>query len=105
MSKTYGEQFKDALKCTTKEEAMAWLDKEVAEICADPEVTKTPDEMRKIVLSNLGYMAGYYDRETAQKIYDLFGAVHPVFGAPGYHDTVTPAQAFEAGRKHAEGCK
>ena len=29
-------------------------------------------------LRNLGYFAGYYDRETAVRVQVLFGAVHPI---------------------------
>ena len=30
--------------------------------------------------SNIGYLAGYYDRETARKIWDWFNCSHPIFG-------------------------
>lgn len=30
--------------------------------------------------ANLGYFAGYYDRATRERVFELFGAEHPVFG-------------------------
>ena len=38
------------------------------------------EEAKKIILQNLGYMAGYYDQESATKILALLGAAHPIFG-------------------------
>jgi hypothetical protein len=48
---------------------------------------------------NLGYFAGYYDTETAQRVLTLFKAAHPIFGtvAP------TPEQALEAGYRLGMG--
>jgi hypothetical protein len=39
------------------------------------------EEARAIVMENIGYLSGYFDRETAARILRLFGARHPVFGA------------------------
>jgi hypothetical protein len=74
---TNGEWFDSALKCSTREEAQAWLD---AELTSGRYLGAGTDEAREIVLANLGYMAGYYGAETAKKIQDLFGAQHPLFG-------------------------
>ena len=98
MSKTYGEQFTEALACKTKEEASAYLEEEI--LCTMNMSGRTHDEAKEMVLSNLGYMAGYYDHETAQKINRLFGAVHPVFGSAHYHKTLE--EAFEAGIRHGK---
>lgn len=94
---TYREQFDNAMKCTNKEEAAIWLEKEIARYESD--YGKTREEASKVILSNLGYMAGYYDQATSKKVHDLFGANHPVFGGPDYWDRVTPEEAFEAGKK------
>jgi hypothetical protein len=48
--------------------------------------------------TNVGYLAGYYDSETARKIWDWFECAHPVFGT--YVPTVE--EALEAGGKLAE---
>lgn len=42
---------------------------------------------------NIGFMAGYYDHETAKMIYENFGVSHPVFGT----SQPTPEEAFNAG--------
>ena len=41
-------------------------------------VTNYEDALN-IAKSNLGYFAGYYDRETYDRINKAYGAVHPVF--------------------------
>lgn len=48
---------------------------------------------------NIGYLAGYYSRDVAERIYAWFEVEHPIFGlvAP------TPEQALEAGKLIAEG--
>jgi hypothetical protein len=38
----------------------------------------TPEEICKI---NLGYYAGYYDRETQVRVERLFNCTHPIFGS------------------------
>ena len=45
-------------------------------------------------LQNVGYFAGYYDRETKHKIFKVFGTAHPIFGT---HD-VDSDEAFAAGK-------
>lgn len=97
---TYREQFDSAMKCETPEEAQKWLDAEIVHYGRD--FDHTPEHAKGVILCNLGYMAGYFDHETAQKIHRLFGAVHPIFGSADYHQTVTPEQAVAAGKKFAE---
>ena len=100
MSKTYGEQFDSAMKCQTVGKAKKWLDSEIR--YAVNMYGQTPEEAKRVILTNLAYMAGYYDHETAQKVNRLFG---PIFGGADYHETVTPEQAFDAGVKAAGGVK
>jgi hypothetical protein len=83
MSKTYGQQFDEAMACITKAEAQAWMEAEIARY--EREFGKTA----------LGYMTGYYDRATAMKVKELFGAVHPIFGGA----VVDAKTAYEMGRK------
>lgn len=75
---TYGEQFKSALRCETKEDATAWMNREITRYKTLYNIEA--DEARRTILVNLGYMAGYYDSEVARKIDELFGAAHPIFG-------------------------
>ncbi len=83
MSKTYGEEFNEAMRCDTQAKADAWLAREIAQ--RGLEFGQSPKEAEYIIKANLGYMAGYYNHETAQKVQRLFGAVHPVFGTVDYH--------------------
>lgn len=103
MSKTYREQFDEAMRCKTKEEADAWLNSEIKRY--QSEHGKDGEEAEYVIKSNLGYMAGYCNHEAAQKVQRLFGAVHPVFGTADYHKTVTPEEAFEAGKRVGERLK
>ena len=77
MGKTYGEEFDEAMRCNTKEEADAWLAQEIAR--RKLEFGQSPEKAEHIIKVNLGYMAGYRNHATAQKILNLFGAPHPIF--------------------------
>ena len=48
-------------------------------------------------LSNIGYISGYYDRETAMRIMETFKTSHPIFG----RRLPTPEEAFDMGKKLA----
>jgi len=89
---TYQEMFDSAMKCTTKEEADAWMDAEVSRRVSD-EPSVPDSEARDVIKSNLGYMAGYYDDSVRDKVRDLFGALHPIFG----DHRPTPQEAFRLG--------
>ena len=39
-----------------------------------------PEQLRNTQLSNLGYMAGYYNFEVFQNIMQWLGTSHPIFG-------------------------
>lgn len=97
---TYREQFDSAMACNTREMADLWLAAEIERYVN--EFGQAEAQARNVILQNLGYMAGYGDDSTAQKVQALFGAEHPIFGPAGYHRTVTPEQAFALGQKHAE---
>lgn len=88
--RTMREIFDEALKCKDKEEAAEFLKAYVA-LGVSEDIAK----------QNLGYMAGYYNQKTVDKVYELFGAVHPVFGRvlPG------PEEAFSMGVKMGEEWK
>ena len=92
---TYTQQFNSALKCKNVKEAAAWMDKELIRYWE--EYGKSKDEARRIILSNLGYMAGYYDEAVARKVYRLFHAEHPIFGPPTQARKVMPGQAYRLG--------
>jgi len=74
---TWGEWFASALACKTEEDAQVWLKIEIKrhkKLYGNSKTTALP-----LIKSNLGYMAGYYDNETANKILMLFGAAHTIF--------------------------
>ena len=85
MSRTYGQMMEEALSIKTQEEADKWFIKEVKHMKKhQPEWTlaKCADTVR----SNLGYMAGYYDKEVSEHVHKFWSATHPIFGSPSYWD-------------------
>lgn len=83
------------LKCETKEDANDLLRQ--YEKCFDNPA---------IAGENLGYVFGYYDPETRDKLYSLFTVDHPIFGhgfGRGYDPS--PEEAFKMGEKMGEGDK
>lgn len=72
---------------TTKEEAAEFTQLYEADV-DEPWIAK----------ANIGYLAGYVDRATAQRIYSLFETEHPIFGLA----EPTPDEAFAAGYNYAQ---
>lgn len=101
MSKTYGEMMSEALAINNQEDADKWFLGEV-KIMHEANKDWPLDKCASVVRSNLGYMAGYYSRETSEHVHKFWNANHPIFGGPSYWSTVTPEQAFEAGKKLAK---
>jgi hypothetical protein len=56
--------------------------------CTDAEVMQR---------ENLAYHAGYYDRETRDRVERLFRCAHPVFGSIAENGPPTPEQAWASG--------
>jgi len=97
------EQFKEALSCKTREEADIWFEKEVAKM--QYECSLSYFEASSTLRDNLGYMAGYYDPEVAEKVFELFGAVHPVFRCVDYRERYTAEEVFRMGYKLGDKLK
>jgi hypothetical protein len=92
--KNYRDEFEQAIRCNTPEEAQAWME---ANINYREEHFAQPRELaRTIIKANLGYMAGYYDTAASKKIHDLFGADHPILGDIST-GPVSPEAALKAG--------
>lgn len=53
------------------------------------------EDAEKICKSNLGYFAGYYDKDTCDVIYNTYKCCHPIFGGNPF--SVSPKEAFETG--------
>jgi len=93
---TYLELFDSAMRCTTKEQADAWMDEQVRNLMSRSPIPDRPqDEVmaRECIRSTLGYMAGYHNDRVRHKVCDLFDAVHPIFG----DKRPTPEEAFALG--------
>lgn len=93
---TYGQLLDAACACKTKEEADALVNARIEEVCvARHEMTVT--DAREVVLHNIGYLSGYCDSETADRIYELFETSHPIVGR--LHPS--PDEALRAGMEMA----
>lgn len=91
---TIGEAYGPAMNITDQTEADEYF-----AALVDHSMSKglTRDEAIRVEKINLGYYAGYYDRETMSRVNKLFRTTHPVFG-----DTQpTVEEALETGRKMA----
>ena len=88
----------EALAIKNQKQADIWFK---GEVDAMKKVNPTWDieKCSNVVRSNLGYMAGYYDKKASIHVNKFFGAGHPIFGGPGYWDSVTAESAFELGKK------
>jgi len=59
------------------------------------------EKAEQIQRANLGYYAGYYDKETRLRVEKLFNCAHPVFGS-ATNGVPTAKEALEAGKSLAE---
>jgi hypothetical protein len=75
----------------TQEQAAAAVDIEVEEMVR--QLGYDEKEARRILLTNIGYFAGYYPNDLADRVYGLFQTQHPIFGLT--HPTAE--EAFKAG--------
>ena len=93
---TIGEIFNKALEIakTGDKERCQLLLKSYAE-CISSKNNISVDEAVNIAKSNLGYFAGYYDRETYNIIHNMYNAIHPIF--KGNPFDVTPEDAYNLG--------
>ncbi len=90
---TIGEKYRPVAKVKTREEAMEYFEELVQ---YNMEVSDHSQEQAiDIEKQNIGYYAGYYDRETMQRIHKLFLTSHPIFG----EKSPTPTEAFEKGKE------
>jgi hypothetical protein len=80
----------------TKEQADAILKEQVEEIVALGDINE--EEATRRFLANIGYFAGYYGHDTADKAYDLFGTQHPIWG----REHPTPSQILKMGIEYGQ---
>lgn len=106
---TIGELYDPAIKIAEsgdKEKAKEYL-KALIKHCVKMSAIERPQdnvdevEATRIVNSNLGYWAGYYQKGTIEKVHEVFGSVHPVFGS----ETPTTTEAFNKGLELGKSLK
>jgi hypothetical protein len=83
------------IKVTTQEEADQCLEEYISELVAAGQKRR---RAKKIAKNNLGYYAGYYDEETARRVWKLYRTKHPVFN----HRWPDATEAFHLGMKWAK---
>lgn len=101
---TIGEALRPAMQITDEADAAQYLADYTAYIQRAIETQRAYEEKphgdglsaEQIARTNIGYFAGYYDRETRERVGRLFACEHPVFGKAAV-SVPTPEQAFEAG--------
>lgn len=93
------ELVRTGLAAGTREKARELVAAEVGLICA-ADADCDPAEVKKTLLSNIGYWAGYCNPAQAQRIYEIFDTEHPIFG----RREPTPEEAFARGFWHAYAC-
>lgn len=102
--KTMGETFElaDSLaKEGDKSKCEQFLKEYAKFIIEENEKATTYEEALNIAKSNLGYFAGYYDRETYDRINEAYGAVHPVFKTNPFD--IDPEEAYKTGVRLCKG--
>ena len=91
-----------AIAATTQEEANSVLFDYVTFLIGAEKPdgdSRTWKEAEKLAKDNIGYFAGYYDKETRRRLYKLFNTEHPVFGV---REDISAEEALEAGKKIGE---
>jgi hypothetical protein len=83
-------------KITTKEQAAALVDEEVAEGVKAYKITEA--QARKNLLASIGYVTGYLDHKQGDVIMELFDTEHPIFGRT--HPSAE--EAYAMGKQYAE---
>ena len=93
---TFGELLHPAMKIQNQDEADEYLERLIRHGRLHGQTRLKAEE---IALANLGYWTGYYDQETASRVFRLFNCSHPIFGTKRNLSTL---ELLDAGRKR--GC-
>lgn len=89
-----------AMKMIERYEARVYLHR-IALLCAESNGC-TYERGLDIAKSNVGYWAGYHDRETRTRVERLFDCVHPMLG-PVAETPIDPEEIFRMGGEYAKG--
>lgn len=92
---TIGDKYRPAMEITDQAEADAYFERCVEHCMRHG---RTREEAESVERQNLGYFAGYYGRETMERVNRLYRTAHPVFGTT----IPTAEQAFNMGKAFAE---
>jgi hypothetical protein len=99
---TYGEKYGPAMQVQTKEEAAAYFEECVEHTMEwQPDITR--EEAESIEKQNIGYYAGYYDKETYDRVMELFDTNHPIFGKAYLGSAASYVAGNLAGKEHNNG--
>lgn len=99
---TIHEKYGPAMEITDPNEAAAYFEKCVEHNMRTSDHTR--EEAEGMERHNLGYVSGYYSRETQERVEALFSAVHPVFGSVK-EPVLTLGETLELGKRSAAGQK
>jgi len=86
-------------KGMNRHEANLILEAQAEEMIAIGE--KDAEEAKRIIRTNIGYIAGYYNHEIADRAYELFDTEHPIFG----RKWPSPEEALRLGMEHGRRSK
>lgn len=100
---TIGEVFDEAVHCAKTGKASDFFKAYVEHIFNVNDKVNTYAEAEEIAKSNLGYFAGYYDKETIDIIYKTYQCSHPILGDKPYD--VSPQEAFKKGVEYGKAVK
>jgi len=97
---SFREMLAPAMKITEPKEATEYLEAMVQHNMERHGQSR--EEATHIQKSNLAFFAGYYDHETRLRVENMFGCIHPVFGA-AVDGPMSPQKAFEMGALFGAG--
>lgn len=99
---TIGEKYEPAMKITDQAVADAYFELLVAHTMS---YDKSRSEAEAIERQNLGYYAGYYSDATRQRVEQLFGCSHPIFGKIAAVGAPTTEEALQDGLERGRSAR
>jgi hypothetical protein len=92
---TYGDKYEPGMKITEQDKADEYFEACVEHTMRICNVSR--EEAVNVEKQNFGYYAGYYGRDTQERVNRLFKTTHPIFG----DKQPTIDEALEAGKQMA----
>jgi len=94
---SFAQKYGPAMAIKNQADADAYFERCVEHMMRAGGYTRTAAE--EIERVNLGYYAGYHDKETRLRVETLFKCAHPVFGKIAELGEPTPEEAFKLGQQ------